>query len=1474
MADKCGALMRRIAFFYLTLFAAFSLSAENNYLTIYPQMRSIATSAPLYLSAFARGGKELEIFLVPITRSEYEKYSVDPWSKSYQQILRKATYKEGNAAFKAKFKAKTGANYLQLKHGVKAGYYLIVAKLDSDTVAKSTLLVSDIGIVAKQSESELLIQTVNLVTGKSRAATDVTVSAGAKSESLAFKSDKDGLLLILFKEHDLPREQIRITASDGKQEAQLFSGQTPYPDSRYQVFIDSDRPIYKGNDVIEWFAVLKKKKSDGTLTALAKTNAEYRVTLPDGKVVQKGSVDVNEWGKCNGTFRAPPETGGYATITLTLAGESHQANVLIKDYVKPSLLVEVMPDRNAVVFGAKVRGKIRSRYLYGAIPDGAGVEYVVYKGIYRKPEFEIRSEEKFFDIAGPARSGGQGEIVDQGRGTLDKDGEFDFVIKTNADHKGSVFTIRATVIAKGSQGREVERGAGQAQVKVLAGGLVLSLRQERFILQPAKVEMLRARLIDLAERPAADQNLKIVVYQEKWKTKYEGTASGEVEYNKVSDLTTKTDVAGLAEIPVNIEAEGHYQVTATVKDGSGNEINESVFYWVAGSEFSLAGPALAELSVKADKRFYSPGETARIMLTSAVKGAEILLTAEGDRIYEHRLVKLKGNSSLYEIKLNAAHVPNLYISATLVAEGRLVSSVLPVFVSPQSRFIKVEMTTAEPQYRPGEKVKLAVRTVNADGKGVAASVSLAVVDEAVYLVQDRLAPSIEKFFYGRRPNRTRLSYSFPQIFTGGASKDSPEPEADRTKFRDTAFFSAHVETNSSGKGTVEFELPGNLTTWRATGIASDKTDRVGSGLLKFVSTKELVSRLSVPRFLNTASKGTVTGIVQNLTNEPLEIEGYFVAKGLKLSGKTKFSGTANPRQLLTFEVEASSESESPDGKVLFFVESKDKRFKDSLEKPLPVHQTGLDHTFSTAGLILKPGNEKGELTIEIPQNLNSKNFQIKEFGFSVVPNLGAAVMGSLEYLLEYPHGCVEQTTSRFLPNIEVLRFMQRHNIQSEKLKAKLTQNIQAGIVNLLALQNEKRGGWGWWRSSDDYAINHWMTAYAVYGLVEARKAGYEVDAPRLRKGLDALKAMMLETGGEKSSSLDESDYPQKESFVYFANYILTRAGEGDASVSDAAVALAQSSRVESLGWSAQTLLAEKRTAEYSIVRKILLGRAKDGKFEEALGSEQANTSDAHYNAIALTALSLDAKADFSSEFITSLLANRDISGKFISTRDTAVSVYAILAYLNSNSKYLSSAQEITIEYAPGKTEKVSVTADEALGEPRKISLDPSQFSGKPIKVTFQGDGLAQVYAYAKGFEKTTQFNPTDNGITVERHYVEAGKDAENSNFTGSLIVGDAIDVIVKVNPGNQSGNYLFLNENIPPGFVIESDFDYSYGRRNVVVTGSKIYFYAENYYGSETFRYRIRAVNAGNYLIPPARAELMYRDTINGSSGAEVIKVE
>jgi uncharacterized protein YfaS (alpha-2-macroglobulin family) len=185
--------------------------------------------------------------------------------------------------------------------------------------------------------------------------------------------------------------------------------------------------------------------------------------------------------------------------------------------------------------------------------------------------------------------------------------------------------------------------------------------------------------------------------------------------------------------------------------------------------------------------------------------------------------------------------------------------------------------------------------------------------------------------------------------------------------------------------------------------------------------------------------------------------------------------------------------------------------------------------------------------------------QIKEYGFSVVPNLGAAVMGSLEYLIEYPHGCVEQTTSRFLPNIEVSAFHEKATTCSQKSCRREAhtehQSRHQRTCSRCRTKSAVAGAGG--RALNEHAINHWMTAYAVYGLVEARKAGYEVDAVRLlKKGIAALKDMMLETGGEKSSSLDENDFPQKESFVYFANYILTRAGEGDASVSDAAVALA------------------------------------------------------------------------------------------------------------------------------------------------------------------------------------------------------------------------------------------------------------------------------------------------------------------------------
>jgi uncharacterized protein YfaS (alpha-2-macroglobulin family) len=70
------------------------------------------------------------------------------------------------------------------------------------------------------------------------------------------------------------------------------------------------------------------------------------------------------------------------------------------------------------------------------------------------------------------------------------------------------------------------------------------------------------------------------------------------------------------------------------------------------------------------------------------------------------------------------------------------------------------------------------------------------------------------------------------------------------------------------------------------------------------------------------------------------------------------------------------------------------------------------------------------------------------------------MLGALEYLTEYPYGCVEQTTSSFLPNIVVKRMLDELKTNARAC-CRAAQDRGVG-PSPLRLQRPD-GGWGWWR---------------------------------------------------------------------------------------------------------------------------------------------------------------------------------------------------------------------------------------------------------------------------------------------------------------------------------------------------------------------------------------------------------------------------
>ncbi|MEM6379161.1 MAG: hypothetical protein AAF705_13180, partial [Bacteroidota bacterium] len=91
--------------------------------------------------------------------------------------------------------------------------------------------------------------------------------------------------------------------------------------------------------------------------------------------------------------------------------------------------------------------------------------------------------------------------------------------------------------------------------------------------------------------------------------------------------------------------------------------------------------------------------------------------------------------------------------------------------------------------------------------------------------------------------------------------------------------------------------------------------------------------------------------------------------------------------------------------------------------------------------------------------------------------------GRLSYLIRYPHGCVEQTTSAAFPQLYLGDVF---NLSSEK-KDKIQKNIEAAIRRLKRFI-QPNGGMSYWPGYTN--PNDWGTTYAGHFLLEANKKGY------------------------------------------------------------------------------------------------------------------------------------------------------------------------------------------------------------------------------------------------------------------------------------------------------------------------------------------------------------------------------------------------
>ncbi|MFM8469700.1 MAG: alpha-2-macroglobulin family protein, partial [Limisphaerales bacterium] len=224
---------------------------------------------------------------------------------------------------------------------------------------------------------------------------------------------------------------------------------------------------------------------------------------------------------------------------------------------------------------------------------------------------------------------------------------------------------------------------------------------------------------------------------------------------------------GKVDLVFTPEREGYYKVTWLTEDAFPNRppqpIRAETTLWVANNATAELGYRHGGVEIIVDRDTFRTGQKAPVMLVANSNDRYVLFTVEAEELISHQVVHLTGTVKLVELELSDAHVPNVFLSAAMVADKQIHMDTKQVIVPPTKHFLTVDVKPDRTQYQPREDGTLLVTARDHDGKPVAAEVAVGLVDESVYYIQSDYAGDPRQFYFGtKRQQRTQLQSTFNQ----------------------------------------------------------------------------------------------------------------------------------------------------------------------------------------------------------------------------------------------------------------------------------------------------------------------------------------------------------------------------------------------------------------------------------------------------------------------------------------------------------------------------------------------------------------------------------------------------------------------------------------------------------------------------------------------------------------------------------------
>jgi alpha-2-macroglobulin len=997
---------------------------------------------------------------------------------------------------------------------------------------------------------------------------------------------------------------------------------------------------------------------------------------------------------------------------------------------------------------------------------------------------------------------------------------------------------------------------------------------------------IRFACVDKKGNPLANKKLEVGLYRCDWRWWWDEDNNGGVaqfnsatHVNALQRVTLNTNAKGEAVWKIAPSDWGRYLIR--VSDGADMVTGHCAgdFFWMGypdNVDGTQSKNAAAMLPFATDKLKYNSGEEVTLKIPAS-KNGRILVTLEtGTKVIDHFWREAKEGENLIKFRTSEDMAPTVYAHVSLTQPHAQTENDLPIRmygvvpINVENKNSKLEPQLAIPEVlKPNEAF-----TVNISEKsGKACTYTLAIVDEGLLDLTNFKTPNAWDAFYAKEGLGVKTwdmydyvlgayGASLERIMSIGGdginqkSKNGAQVSRFKPAVRHIGPF--YLEKGKTAKhsikldnyvGSVRAMLVCNAPTKGAKGAygMAEKTCAVRQALMIQPTLPRVLGpgetlRLPLNVFAMESKIKSANISVQEISglvnvsggaktlnfSEPGEQMAYF---DLKVGNKT---GAAK------FKISATGSGESSQEEIEILIRNPNPLITKVMEGVVEAGQTwsqGIDPTKFT---------DVNEVTVEV----------------SAIPPLN--LTKNLDYLIQYPHGCIEQTTSAAFPQL----YVDIITPLDEKQQKSVQKNIEAALQKYQGFQTPM-GGFGYWQG--DYNPNDWASSYAGHFLLEAKAKGYSIPTQVYDRWLDYQTKTARAWEPRNSNDPNNWEYHDSELSQAYRVYTLALAGKApmgdmnrlrerknlfDASISLLAAAYGLAGKSET----ANELLAQTdaRPWQYdyygSTYGSIIRDKALRLETFAAIGDKKRGDA-----------------------LLLQLAQDHGKTEQWYSTQELSSGLRAIAKYMQKT----NGGEKPTFALKIGNGSKNNISSDKLIftkkiTEMENAAVTVSNTSGSRLYARYVVKG-----APIMGAETTIAQNIalkvryTDNKGTP----IEVSKLKQGTDFIAEVTV-------VRNSDKWFDFNELALTQVFPSGWEImnarmsdvntgKSDvFDYQDVRDDRVQT----YFDLPKYWQSNqaqqrVYRIQLNASYAGRYYLPAVSCEAMYDNRISASVPGKWVEV-